>query len=324
MLNDGHDPTLGGVHGFLLEIKNATKTFSSKQGPAISSVSFNVGNGEVVGFVGLNGAGKTTTIRIAVGVSLPTAGTVVVDGHDITVEKPEASRSIGWVPEIPNFEPNAKAWGLMRYFAGFYGIDSAEAKKRSKDLLVTMGLSGFENRKIRTYSQGMKKRFSLAVSMLTDPQNFLFDEVLNGLDPEGIHFFRELMMEEKKKNKAILLSSHILTEVENLADRVVFIHKGKIVKTANRDDLAAASRSAGTLRIVLQAVTEDVLAYVKTLGGTVRVEGTSILLSGFQGDSSKVNAEMVGRGFPVQEIRYEKTGLEEYFLRLIREVDTVR
>src|SRR5712692_10177283 len=107
MLNDGQYPTIRGVHGFLLEIKNATKTFSSKQGPAISSVSFNVGNGEVVGFVGLNGAGKTTTIRIAVGVSLPTAGTVVVDGHDIMAEKPEASKTIGWVPEIPNFEPNA-------------------------------------------------------------------------------------------------------------------------------------------------------------------------------------------------------------------------
>ncbi len=308
----------------MLEIRNATKTFSQKRGPAINSVSFDVANGEIVGFVGLNGAGKTTTIRIAVGVSLPTSGTVIVDGHDITAEKPEASKTIGWVPEIPNFEPNAKAWPLMRYFAGFYGINSAEAKKRSKDLLATMGLSGFENQKIRTYSQGMKKRFSLAVSLLTDPQNFLFDEVLNGLDPEGIHFFRELMMEQKKKNKAILLSSHILTEIENLADRVVFIHKGRIVKTVNRDDLATAERSAGILRIVLQTVNDDVLAYVKTLGGTVQVQGNSVILSGFQGDSSQVNAEMVRRGFPVQEIRYEKTGLEDYFFRLLREVDTGR
>ena len=233
----------------MFEIKAATKVFSAKQGPAISSVSFDVRNGEIVGFVGLNGAGKTTTIRIAVGVSLPTSGTVVIDGRDITREKPEASKSIGWVPEIPNFEPNAKAWKLMRYLAGFYGIDRKEATKESKDLLASVGLSGFENRKFRTYSQGMKKRFSLAVSMLSNPQNFLFDEVLNGLDPEGIQFFRQLMMGQKKVNKAILLSSHILTEVENLADRVVFIHKGKVVKTATRDELASYAAKGTTLRI---------------------------------------------------------------------------
>src|SRR6266705_4839888 len=267
----------------MFEIKAATKVFSSRHGPAIDSVSFDVRNGEIVGFVGLNGAGKTTTIRIAVGVSLPTSGTVVIDGHDITREKPEASKSIGWVPEIPNFEPNAKAWPLMRYLAGFYNMDRTEARRKSKDLLASVGLSGFENRKIRTYSQGMKKRFSLAVSLLSDPQNFLFDEVLNGLDHEGIHFLRELMRGQKRVNKAILLSSHILTEIENVADRIVFIHRGKIVKTASRDDLATASKSAGILRIVFQTVNDDALAYLRTLGGKVEVQGNSVILSGFQG-----------------------------------------
>src|SRR5207247_9185944 len=121
---------------------------------------------------------------------------------NITNEKPEASMCIGWVPEIPKCEPHAKALTLMRYLSGFYGIDRTEARGRSKDLLASVGLSGFENRKIRTYSQGMKKRFSLAVSLLSDPQNFLFVEVLNGLDPEVIHFFRALMRGQKRVNKA--------------------------------------------------------------------------------------------------------------------------
>jgi len=285
----------------LFEIKAATKVFSAKQGPAISSVSFDVRNGEIVGFVGLNGAGKTTTIRIAVGVSLPTSGTVLIDGHDITQEKPQASRSIGWVPEIPNFEPNAKAWKLMRYLAGFYGIDGKEATKESR----------------------MKKRFSLAVSMLSNPQNFLFDEVLNGLDPEGIQFFRQLMMGQKKVNKAILLSSHILTEVENLADRVVFIHKGKVVKTATRDELASYAAKGTTLRIQLQNVTDDAVSYLKTLG-TVQIEGNAIVLSDFEGDSSQVNAELVKRGLQVREIKHERTGLEEYFFEIIRRTDTAK
>jgi ABC-2 type transport system ATP-binding protein len=304
----------------LFEIKAATKVFSAKQGPAISSVSFDVRNGEIVGFVGLNGAGKTTTIRIAVGVSLPTSGTVVIDGHDITREKPEASKSIGWVPEVPNFEPNAKAWPLMRYLAGFY--NRTEARRKSKELLASVGLSGFENRKIRTYSQGMKKRFSLAVSLLSDPQNFLFDEVLNGLDPEGIHFFRELMRGQKRMNKAILLSSHILTEIENIADRIVFIHSGRIIKIVTREELTVHEGEKGVLRIILQNSTDDAVSYLKSLGGTVQVQGNEIILSDFRGDSSQVNSELVKRGISVREIKFEKTGLEQYFFDVIGKADT--
>ena len=308
----------------MFEIKAATKVFSAKQGPAISSVSFDVRNGEIVGFVGLNGAGKTTTIRIAVGVSLPTSGTVVIDGHDITREKPEASKSIGWVPELPNFEPNAKAWSMMRYLAGFYNIDREEARRKSKDLLASVGLSGFENRKIRTYSQGMKKRFSLAVSLLSDPQNFLFDEVLNGLDPEGIHFFRELMRGQKRMNKAILLSSHILTEIENVADRIVFIHRGRVIKIVTRDELAAYEGEKGVLRIILQNITDDAVSYLKSLGGTALVQGNEVILSDFRGDSSQVNSELVKKGIPVREIKFEKTGLEQYFFDLIGKADSAQ
>ena len=305
----------------MIEIRQATKVFSSKRPPAIDSVSFDVKNGEVVGFVGLNGAGKTTTIRIAVGVSLPTSGTVLIDGHDITSEKAEASKSVGWVPEIPNFEPSAKAWTMMRYLAGYYGIERTEATNRSKELLSSVGLAGFENRKFRTYSQGMKKRFSLAVSLLPDPQNFLFDEVLNGLDPEGIHFFRQLMVGQRKIKKAVLLSSHILTEIENVADRVVFIHRGRIIKTATRDDLTASASKSGTVKIVLQAVTDDAVNYLKTVGGAVEVQGNTVLISDFSGDSSQINSELVKRGFPVREITHEKVGLEQYFFDLIKGTD---
>ena len=295
--------------------------FSAKQGAAINSVSFDVEDGEIVGFVGLNGAGKTTTIRIAVGVSLPTSGTVVIDGHDIAREKPEASKSIGWVPEIPNFEPNAKTWSLMKYLAGFYNIERTEARRKSKELLASVGLLGFENRKIRTYSQGMKKRFSLAVSLLSDPQNFLFDEVLNGLDPEGIHFFRELMRRQKRGNKAILLSSHILTEIENVADRIVFIHRGRVIKIVTREELSAYEGEKGVLRIILQNASDDAVSYLRDLGGTVQVQGNEIILSDFRGDSSQVNTELVKKGIQVREIKLEKTGLEQYFFDLIGKAD---
>ena len=302
----------------MIEVKSLTKVYSKSQGPAIDSVNFDVANGEIVGFVGLNGAGKTTTIRIASGVSLPTSGTVLMDGHDIVTDKIAASNTIGWVPELPNFEPNAKAKDLLLYFAGFYGIPQEEANKRVTELLSKLSLDRFEKKKLRTYSQGMKKRFSLAASMLNDPQNYLLDEILSGIDIEGVQFMRNLMVDLKKRNKAVLLSSHILTEIENISDRVVFIHKGKIIKVATREELSGISEGAGVLKLVVSNMNDNALAYLKTTGD-VRVEGSVIELSNFRGDSSLVNAELVKRGVAVREFSFERSSLEEYFFKLLKD-----
>ena len=321
----------------MLEFQKLTKSFSKKFNPAISSVEFNVSNGETVGFVGLNGAGKTTTIRIAAGVALPTSGSVSIDGHDIVTQKIEASRQIGWVPEFPNFDQNAKARSLMLYYAGFYGIEKTEAENRTKKLLESVSLGGFENRKLRTYSQGMKKRFSLAASMLADPQNYLFDEILNGLDPEGIHFMRELVLELRKKGRAILLSSHILSEVETLADRVVFIHKGKIMKIATRSELSGIATEGKILQLVVENLSDNAVAFLKTLGDDVQITKESkeewkrsdayeerqvVKIRNFQGESSTVNNELVKKGVKVDEISFQKSSLEDYFFKLVGATDS--
>ncbi len=138
---------------------------------------------------------------------------------------------------------------------------------------------------------------------------------------EGIHFFRELMRGQKRVNKAILLSSHILTEIENIADRIVFIHRGRIIKTVTREELGASEGVRGILRIILQNPNDDAISYLKTLGGSLKVQGNEIVLSDFHGDSSQVNAELVKKGIPVREIKFEKTGLEEYFFELIKSAD---
>ena len=302
----------------MIKIDNLTKVFSKKQGPAIDSVSLEVQNGEIVGFVGLNGAGKTTTIRVAAGVSLPTSGSASVDGYGLATQKVEASKRIGWVPETPNFEPNGKAISLMEYFAGFYGISGEEAVSRSSTLLKSVGLEGSETMKIRAYSQGMKKRFSLAASMLGDPQNFLFDEVLNGLDPEGIRYFRRLMLELKERGKAVLLSSHILVEVESIADRIVFIHKGRVIKSIARSELAEAGGTS--MKIVVTNLDDRALAYLKGLGD-LRVEGNAAFLVSKGADTARVNSDLLQMGYHVSEISQQKEGLEEYFLKLIGEAN---
>jgi ABC-2 type transport system ATP-binding protein len=300
----------------LLKIEGLTKYFTGRNGaPALDNVSFGVINGQIVGFVGLNGAGKTTTIRIAAGVSLPSAGRVLVDGHDVVSDKVEASRTIGWVPELPNFEPNSSGISLMQYFAGFYGIPTSDAIARSMDLLKSVGLQGAESKKFRTYSQGMKKRFSLAAAMLSEPRNYLFDEVLNGLDPEGIRYFRNLMVELKAKGAAVLLSSHILVEIESLADVVVFIHRGRVVRTTTREELQNVGKRI--VKLVIRNVDQRAITYLEGLGSVTREADALYLTS--EVDPARVNAELIGMGYQVAEFSALKEGLEEYFLNLIAE-----
>ncbi len=297
----------------MIKVDRLTKVFSKDSPPAIDSVSFEVANGEIVGFVGLNGAGKTTTIRIAAGISLPTSGSASVDGHDLVTDKVAASKRIGWVPELPNFEPNASAMSLMEYFGGFYGLSPSASRARSAELLKSVGLEGSESKKLRTYSQGMKKRFSLAASMLASPQNYLFDEVLNGLDPAGIHYFRSLMVDLRAQGAAVLLSSHILVEVESIADRVVFIHKGKVIRTITRDDLAGLGGTV--VKVVIRNVDEGALAYLRGFG-ELRVENDTLFLTS-QTDTARLNSDLVKRGYEVTEFTVQREGLEEYFLNLV-------
>ena len=226
----------------MIVINGVSKSFNGFK--VLDNVSFTVNNGEIVGFVGLNGAGKTTTIRITVGVLPPDEGDVYINNYSITREKKRASLYIGWVPEIPLFEKDFKALDYFIYIAGFYGIPTIEAKRLGRELLEMVGLEDAINKKLGTFSQGMKKRFALALSLINDPPNIIFDEVLAGLDPQGILFFRKIVKEFKNKNKAILFSSHILSEVQDIADRVVFIHRGKII----------ADMSMGEIRSKVPAV----------------------------------------------------------------------
>jgi ABC-type multidrug transport system, ATPase component len=221
----------------MITFESTSKVYTKKAPPAVNKLDLEMKDGEILGLVGLNGAGKTTTIRMSSGIILPTSGRILIDGHDIVTEKVKAARNVGWIPELPNFEPNATPLQLMNYYAGFYNLKGKEASERIGTLLEQVGLKDHLRKKLKNYSQGMKKRFSIAESIIGDPQNVLFDETLNGLDPEGVLFVRNLMLNMKKSGKSILLSSHILNEIEDVADRVVIIDHGNLIKIINRKEL---------------------------------------------------------------------------------------
>ena len=282
---------------------------------ALDNVSFSVGNGEVVGYVGLNGAGKTTTIRICVGVLWPSSGDVVVDGYSITRQKREANFNIGWVPELPIFELDVKAIDYFIYLAGYYGLSRSEARRLGKELFEQVGLSRFMERRLKHYSLGMKKRFALAVSMINDPRNFFFDEVLNGLDPKGISFFRDLVKRFKKNGKAVLFSSHILGEVENIADKVVFIHKGRIIAVKTMDEIKCMARPALIVRV---SNPDERLPKILEKYGEVRTRDDRYIVV-FKGepDKNQILRELIENNYIIEEIKPARTSLEKVFFRLI-------
>lgn len=284
--------------------------------PALTALDLEVRNGEIVGLVGLNGAGKTTAIRVAAGVALPSRGTVLLDGHDIVGAKLEAASSLGWVPEFPNFEPQGRAADLLEYFAGYYGLQGPSSRDWCHSLLRQVGLEGHERERVGTFSQGMKKRFAMAAALLHHPKNLLLDELLNGLDPQGIRFSRNLLLSLRQQGCAILLSSHILTEVEQLSDRIAFVHHGRLIKTIPRAELEKAPGSRLRVRVVNSDA--GVLDYLKGVGPTV-IDGPSFVLEAPQADPSEVNAELVRRGYRVADLHTEREDLEAYFFRLIGE-----
>ena len=297
----------------MFSVEDVTRYFGRFK--ALDNISFNVDNGEIVGYVGLNGAGKTTTIRICVGVLRPSSGDVVVDGYSITRQKREASFQIGWVPELPIFELNEKALDYFVYLAGYYGLSKDEARRLGKELFEQVGLSKFMNRRLKHFSLGMKKRFALAVSMINDPRNFFFDEVLNGLDPKGIAFFRDLVKIFKREGRAVLFSSHILSEVENIADKVVFIHKGRIIAVKSIDEIRSMARPALVIRV---SNPDDKLAKILEKYGDVRVKGDKyILFYKEQPDKNQILRELIDNGYEVEEFRTARTSLEKVFFRLI-------
>ena len=303
----------------MIVIEDLSKRFPGRVAPAIEDIDLELRDGEILGLVGLNGAGKTTTIRAAVGVSFPTTGRVLIDGHDILRDKVRASEGIGWVPELFPFAPEARARRLLIYYAGFHGLTGRQANKRAREALNRVGLEGFEDVQIRTYSQGMKRRFGLAAALLADPQNLLLDEILNGLDPEGMAFVRNWVVELRKQGKAVLLSSHLLSELQALADRVAFIHEGNLIRVVDRDELARGGKT--TVHITIENPDPNVIAYLGTLGA-VQVEPHAIHLSQPAEPAATITAELVRRGYRVSEIWSENASLEEYFLQLIHGTPT--
>jgi len=219
----------------LVEVKGLQKNFGQFQ--ALKDVSFEVNAGEVLGYIGPNGAGKSATIRILLGIIRATQGKVQIFGKDVWQDSIEIHKKIAYVPGDVYLWPNLSGGETIDLFLKLHGASNQEKRDQ---LIKKFDLN--PKKKVRSYSKGNRQKIALIAALATEAELYIFDEPTSGLDPLMEAFFQEEVKGLKAAGKAIILSSHILSEVEKLADRVAVIRKGEIVETGTLDDLRHLTR----------------------------------------------------------------------------------
>ena len=223
--------------GYLRDIEKSfpIKDIGKRRQRVLKGISFDIKKGEVLGLVGLNGQGKSTTIKIMLGLLRPDRGDIKIQGH-----KPgeiDTLRHIAYLPENPWFFDNLNAKEFLYFIAKLRQIDKKRLKQEVEEMIKRVGLSGNEKKVIRKYSKGMVQRLGLAQAFLGDADFIILDEPLSGLDPEGRKMAKDLIKGHKKKQKTVFFTSHILEDIEQMADRVLIMNRGRIIKEVHRADL---------------------------------------------------------------------------------------
>ena len=196
---------------------------------AVNGVSLDVGSGEIHGFLGPNGAGKTTTIRMVAGLLKPTAGRIVVNGHDLAAEPERAKASLGFIPDRPFLYEKLTAGEFLRFHGGLYGLDGAAVGERVHEMLGLFELTRWEHELVESFSHGMKQRLVMCAAFLHRPQAVLVDEPMVGLDPRGARLIKEVFRRMSSRGVAILMSTHTLEVAQEMCDRISIILQGRII-----------------------------------------------------------------------------------------------
>ncbi len=276
-----------------------------------------------MGFVGLNGAGKTTTIKIMAGVIRPDSGTVIFDGIDALKNHEKVAERIAWVPENPVFDPSMKGRDFLIYISRFNR--NIVSKDRIDEALSIVGLGERGRDKIKSYSLGMKRRLALAQAFIMDPDLMLMDEAMNGLDPEGMNFFRETMKKFKESGGSVLLSSHILTEISGISDRITFIHRGRTFQTSTVEELEDEFKTklGNYTYFEVDALNENEVDQIRNnFGVNAKFDGKYLWIKDASDETiGDINIYLVERKHKIMQIKRADFNLETLFLRKIRELE---
>jgi ABC-2 type transport system ATP-binding protein len=271
---------------------------------AVDDLSFEVRTGAVTGFLGPNGAGKTTTLRMVLGLARPTAGRATILGQPFT-ELPDPARSVGANLEISGMHPGRSGRDHLRALAAFADLPAS----RVDEVLDLVEMRQAANRRAGGYSTGMRQRVGLAATLLGDPEVLVLDEPANGLDPQGIRWLRDFLRGVAAEGRTVLVSSHVLSEVEQTVDDVVVIHRGRLVKSG-----PIASLITGEGVRVRSPRAAELAAALERDGADVRTDGELLFVEGRTTD--EVGDLAFASGVPLHELAVEAASLEEVFFRL--------
>ncbi len=291
----------------MIEVTGLTKRFGTTV--AVDDLSFSVKPGQVTGFLGPNGAGKSTTMRMILGLDRPTAGTALVQGKPYR-ELDDPLRTVGALLDAKWVHPNRSARSHLRWMAASSGIPES----RVEEVLRLVGLTEVANKNAGGFSLGMSQRLGLAGALLGDPPVLLFDEPVNGLDPEGILWIRRFMQRLAAEGRTVLVSSHLLSEMAQTADHLVVIGRGKLIAdTSTKDFIEHASEA--TVRV--RSPQLDQLRSLLTSNGlTVREDDDSAALL-VVGETSDAVGKLAGaNGITLYELAPQRASLEDAFMRL--------
>ncbi len=302
----------------LLDVRAISKRFGALK--AVDGVSFQVGPGQICGFIGPNGAGKTTTMRICSTLELPDEGDVLVDGQSVLSEPRDARRRIGFMPDSYGAYTSTTIFEYLDFFARAYGLRGERRREVLARVIEFTGLGELTDKEIASLSKGMKQRLCLAKTLLHDPPVMILDEPAAGLDPRARVELRELVKALAQMGKAILISSHILTELAEMCSSVVVIERGQL-------------KGGGVLADVVRSVQPTTTLFLRALEGPAACERTLLELRGvskvrlerdgvcfeFEGDASQqaaLFAQLASSGLRPLELAQQGQNLEDLFLSL--------
>jgi ABC-2 type transport system ATP-binding protein len=293
----------------MIAVEGLTKRYGKTL--AVDDLSFEIQPGAVTGFLGPNGAGKTTTLRILLDLVHATNGAATIDGSRYR-DLDDPAKRVGSVLEATNFHPGRKGRNHLRVLARPLRISD----QRVDELLDLVDLSGAAKKRVKTYSLGMRQRLTIAGALLGDPDVLILDEPANGLDPEGIRWLRGFLRNFAGQGRTVFISSHVLSEMAQLADRVVIIHRGRLISHTSLDEILA--RAEGGVRVrspqaeqFRTALSSVGIESTETSPGTLAIKDTPI---------ERVGELAAEQRVVLHELSPESASLEEVFLELTGDV----
>lgn len=297
-----------------LKIENLSKSYGNFK--ALNNVSFEVGNGQILGILGRNGAGKTTTIKSIMGIIEQDEGSITFDGKDIK----KSNVSIGYLPEERGLYVNAKVKDQLLYFAMLNGYKKKEALCEAEKLMKEFKISNYMNKKVKSLSKGNKQKIQLITAILHKPDVVILDEPFSGLDPVNIELFKDTVFRLKERGTTILFSSHRMEDVEEMCDKIVMLNKGTVIENCTVNELIDKHSRADEIEINAEG---DISILIENNGLQLINRDDNVFIVKYKNKKQLQNLyrDMIDNSIEINEIINQKISLQNIFIKELADND---